>query len=120
MKLFLRLLGVCLLLGCAQAAWSQPAGPKVDRVDIQYVGPKSVSEQFVRANIRLKAGDIYHPNLTEDDIHSLYGTGGSSKNFRMTVSPVFPRPRLRRQEFQSFQARERCRRFNNHWGMNCI
>jgi hypothetical protein len=35
-----------------------------------------------------------------------HGTGGSSKNFRMTVSPVFPRPRLRRQEFQSFQARE--------------
>jgi outer membrane protein insertion porin family len=34
-----------------------------------------VSEQFVRANIRLKPGDIYRPNVTEDDVHSLYGTG---------------------------------------------
>ena len=75
MKLRLRLFGIWLLLGCAQLAWSQPAGPKVDRVDIQYVGPKSVSEQFIRANISLKAGDNYTPNLTENDIHSLYGTG---------------------------------------------
>jgi outer membrane protein insertion porin family len=75
MKLRLRLFGIWLLLGCVQLAWSQPAGPKVDRVDIQYVGPKSVSEQFIRANISLKAGDSYTPNLTENDIHSLFGTG---------------------------------------------
>jgi outer membrane protein insertion porin family len=93
MKFLSRLLGVCLLLGCAQAAWSQTAGQKVDRVDIQYVGPKSVSEQFVRANIRLKAGDIYYPpNLAEgnvhsqtaDDIHSLYSTG-QFYNIRVSV-----------------------------------
>jgi outer membrane protein insertion porin family len=77
MKLVLRLLGLWLLLAGAQLAWAQPAGPKVDRVDIQYVGPKSVSEQFIRANINLRAGDIYLPNGTQtaDDIHSLYGTG---------------------------------------------
>ena len=75
MKLCLRLFGIWLLLGCVQLAWSQPAGPKVDRVDIQYIGPKSVSEQFIRANISLKAGDSYTPNQTENDIHSLYGTG---------------------------------------------
>ena len=43
MKLFLRLIGIWLLLGCAQAAWAQPAGPKVDRVDIRYVGPTNPS-----------------------------------------------------------------------------
>ena len=59
----------------------------MDRVDIQYVGPASVSEQFVRANIRLKAGDIYRPNLTEDDIHSLYGTG-QFYNIRVSVDPA--------------------------------
>ena len=59
MKLFLRLFGIWLLLGCAPVAWSQTTGPKIDRVDIKYVGPASVSEQFIRANIRLKAGDIY-------------------------------------------------------------
>jgi outer membrane protein insertion porin family len=75
MKLFIRLFGIWLLLGCAQLAWSQTAGPKIDRVDVKFVGPDSVSEQFIRSNIRAKTGDIYRPNSTQDDIHSLYGTG---------------------------------------------
>jgi outer membrane protein insertion porin family len=84
MKLFFRLFGIWLLLGCAQLAWSQSAGQKIDRVDIKYVGPASVSEQFIRANIRVKAGDVYHPNLTQDDVHSLYGTG-QFYNIRIAV-----------------------------------
>jgi outer membrane protein insertion porin family len=75
MKSFLRLFGIWLLLACAQGAWAQAAGPKIDRVDIKFVGPDSVSEQFIRSNIRAKAGNIYRPNSTQDDIHSLYGTG---------------------------------------------
>ena len=84
MKLFFRLFGLWLLLGCASAAWSQTTGPKIDRVDIKFVGPASVSEQFVRANIRLKAGDIYHPNNTEDDVRMLYATRQFS-NIRVAV-----------------------------------
>ena len=87
MKLFFRLFGICLLLGCAQVAWPQTAGPKVDRVDIKYVGPASVSEQFIRSNTRLKAGDLYSSNLTEDDIHTLYGTG-QFYNIRVSVDPA--------------------------------
>ena len=75
MKSLCRLVGASLLLGCATAAWAQDAGPKIDRVDIKFIGPASVSEQFVRSNIRLKAGDVYRVNLTQDDVHSLYGTG---------------------------------------------
>ena len=75
MKPFLRLLGIWLLLGCVPLAWSQSAASKVDRVDVQYIGPASVSEQFIHANIRLKAGDTYTPSLADDDVHSLYGTG---------------------------------------------
>jgi outer membrane protein insertion porin family len=88
MKLFFRLLGIWLLLGCAQVAWSQAAGPKIDRVDIKYVGPASVSEQFIRANIRLKAGGTYLPNSTQtqDDVHSLYGTG-QFYNIRVSAGP---------------------------------
>jgi outer membrane protein insertion porin family len=70
-----RLLGASLLLGCATAVWAQNAGPKIDRVDIKFLGPATVSEQFVRSNIRLKAGDFYRVNLTQDDVHALYGTG---------------------------------------------
>ena len=86
MKLFFRLFGVWLLLGCASAVWAQPAGPKIDRVDMKYVGPASVSEQFIRSNIRLKAGDIYLPAATQDDIQSLYATG-QFYNIRVTVDP---------------------------------
>jgi outer membrane protein insertion porin family len=75
MKLFFRLFGIWLLLGGASAVWAQPAGPKIDRVDAKFIGPVSVSEQFVRSNIRLKAGDVYFPAATQDDIQSLYATG---------------------------------------------
>jgi outer membrane protein insertion porin family len=83
MKILLRLFGICLLLAGAQAAWAQP---KVDRVDIQYVGPESVSKQFILANISLKAGDTYRPNVTEQDIHTLYGTD-QFYNIRVQVDP---------------------------------
>ena len=55
--------------------WSQTTGLKIDRVDIKYVGPASVSEQFIRSNVRLKAGDTYRASATESDIRNLYTTG---------------------------------------------
>jgi outer membrane protein insertion porin family len=75
MKLFYRLLLAWLLLGVTQAVWSQTPGAKVDRVDIKFVGPATVSEQFIRVNIRVKPGDLYRPSATQDDVRSLYGTG---------------------------------------------
>jgi outer membrane protein insertion porin family len=85
MKLFFRLFGIWLLLGCGQLAWAQEMpGQKVDRVDIKYVGPASVSEQFIRSNIRVKAGDTYLPTATDNDIHTLYATG-QFYNIRIAV-----------------------------------
>src|SRR5271170_3574312 len=75
MRFLLRFTATLLLLGCAQVAFAQASGPKVDRVDIKYIGPTNVSEQFIRSNIRLKAGNSYSPTLTEADIHALYATG---------------------------------------------
>ena len=74
MKFLSRLFGTWLLLGCASVVWAQALGPKIDRVDVKFVGPTNVSEQFVRSNIRLKAGDTYTPSATVDDTHALYGT----------------------------------------------
>jgi outer membrane protein insertion porin family len=85
MKLFFRLFGIWLLLGCGQAVWAQTTGPKIDRVDIKFVGPASVSEQFIRSNIRVKAGDVYLPNSTQDDVRSLYSTG-QFYNIRVTAN----------------------------------
>ena len=75
MKSIIRPLGISLVLGCATAGWAQSAGPKIERVDIKFVGPASVSEDFIRSNIKLKPGASYLPGITQDDVHSLYGTG---------------------------------------------
>jgi len=75
MKFFFRLFGICLVLVCAPGVWAQTAGLKIDRVDVKYVGPASVSEQFIRSNIRLKPGSTYQANATESDIRNLYATG---------------------------------------------
>jgi len=85
MKSIIKPLGVSLVLGCATVALAQSAGPKIDRVDVKFVGPASVSEEFVRANIRLKSGATYQPLLTQDDVHSLYGTG-QFYNIRVQVT----------------------------------
>ena len=63
---------------------AQSAGPKIDRVDIKFVGPSSISEDFIRSNLRLKAGTTYIPGQTQDDVHSLYGTG-QFYNIRVSV-----------------------------------
>jgi len=86
MKVFTRLFGIWLLLGCASVVWAQPAGPKIERVDVKYIGPASVSEQFIRSNLHIKAGDNYFPSATEDDIHALYATG-QFYNIRVTADP---------------------------------
>ena len=84
MKSIIRPLGVSLALGCATAAMAQTAGPKIDRVDIKFVGPSSVGEDFIRSNLKLKPGTTYIPGLTQDDVHLLYGTG-QFYNIRVSV-----------------------------------
>lgn len=82
---FFRLVILGLLLLSAPLAWSQDnIGPKIDRVDIQYIGPASVSEQFVRSYLQLKAGGTYLPAATESDIHALYATG-QFYNIRVSI-----------------------------------
>jgi len=88
MKFFFRFLLLWLLLACAFAARAQEAlGPKIDQVNIQFIGPASVSEQFIRSHIQLKAGDIYLAAATENDIHSLYATG-QFYNIRVAIDQV--------------------------------
>ena len=85
MKSFFRPPGIflSLLLGCATGAWAQAVGT-VSRVDIKFSGPASVSEAFIRDNLKLKAGANYFPGGTQDDVHSLYATG-QFYNIRVAV-----------------------------------
>jgi outer membrane protein insertion porin family len=86
MKFIYRLLGTWLVLGCVSAAWAQPLGPKINRVDVKFIGPASASEQMVRSYIRLKAGATYFPAATVDDTRALYATK-QFFNIHVTVDP---------------------------------
>lgn len=52
-----------------------PQQPKVTRIDIKHIGPASVSDELIRANIRSKVGEPYHIITVDDDVRNLYRTG---------------------------------------------
>lgn len=58
----------------AQTAESQ-GPPRISAVEIQYVGPQTISREKVMAQIRTKAGNPYSESLVEQDIKALYRTG---------------------------------------------
>src|SRR5690242_806269 len=68
---------VFALLG---SAYAQLGTLKISRVQIKHVGPASVSDELIRANIRVKPGDAFngpiplHASL-DDDVRNLYATG---------------------------------------------
>ena len=76
MKSTLRCLGLfaALLLAFSASAPAQSAGT-VARIEIKHVGPTAVSDELIRANIRVKVGDAYVRSAVDDDVKNLYGTG---------------------------------------------
>lgn len=67
---------LAILLGWISApAQELSSAPKIIRIDIKHVGPATVNEQLIRANIRTRVGDTYLPATVADDIHNLYSTG---------------------------------------------
>src|SRR5712671_5329275 len=75
MKVLLRLIGLYLLLAWLPGARAQLAASKVAKIEIQHVGPASVGDELIRANIRVKPGDTYLPAAVDDDMRNLYATG---------------------------------------------
>jgi outer membrane protein insertion porin family len=74
MKLLLRLCGLLLVLACLPAL-AQNSSLKVSKIEIRHVGPQSVSDDLIRANIRVKPGDPYLRAAVNEDIRTLYATG---------------------------------------------
>ncbi len=72
MKLLLRLCGLFLVLACLPATAQNSL--RVSKVDIEHVGPLSVSDALIRANIRIKPGDPYLRAAVDEDIRTLYAT----------------------------------------------
>ncbi|HTI97653.1 MAG TPA: outer membrane protein assembly factor BamA [Dongiaceae bacterium] len=77
MKSLLRRSGLLALvfLLSAFAATAQLAPTTVARIDIKHVGPAKVSDELIRANIRVRVGDPYVRSAVDDDVKNLYGTG---------------------------------------------
>lgn len=86
----LRLLfGVLLMLsaGYRLGAQAPSAGPTIKEIDVQFVGPTTLSKERVLDNLATKVGAPYNDRLVEEDIKSLYATGGVS-NARIFAEPV--------------------------------
>ncbi|MDP9003457.1 MAG: hypothetical protein M3N12_01555, partial [Verrucomicrobiota bacterium] len=60
----------------AQAPPPEQQGPPIIRsIEVQYVGPQTISRERVLAQIRTKPGQPYSESLAEQDIRALYSTG---------------------------------------------
>jgi len=75
MKFLLRFCGLVLVLAGLPAVQAQITAPKVAKVLIKHLGPASVSDELIRANIRVKPGDLYLPPAVDEDVRNLYATG---------------------------------------------
>jgi len=56
-------------------AQAVPGMPVVKSIDVQFVGPQTVSKEKILANMRTRVGRPYSTQVTEEDIRNLYGTG---------------------------------------------
>src|SRR5947208_7673509 len=63
-----------MLWGCALPVAAQ-LQPKVISITVSNVGPQTVGESLVRANLRVKEGDVFNQNSIDDDIRNLHATG---------------------------------------------
>src|SRR6266566_1726392 len=70
-----RLWGLLLCFALAPSAWGQASSGIISKIEIKHVGPASVSDELIRANIRVKVGDNYFRAATDDDVRNLYSTG---------------------------------------------
>jgi outer membrane protein insertion porin family len=62
------------------AAWLAPAsaqlaGPRINSISIRFVGPPPVSDDFIRANVRIKVGEPFTRAAADEDVKDLYLTG---------------------------------------------
>jgi outer membrane protein assembly factor BamA len=76
------------LAGCLPPAEAQLTAPLVNKISIRFVGPPPVSEDFIRANIRVKVGEPFTIPAADEDVKNLYSTG----YFKTSTWPPSPKP----------------------------
>ncbi len=70
-----RLWALLLVLSLAPLAEGQPSSGTIAKIEIKHVGPATVSDELIRANIRVKVGDPYLRTAIDEDVRNLYSTG---------------------------------------------
>jgi outer membrane protein insertion porin family len=77
MKSLSRLVGLWWLLLAASVPLCPAQIPvsSVWKIEIKHVGPQAVSDELVKANIRIKPGDPYLRTAADEDVRNLYKTG---------------------------------------------
>ena len=66
---------VIFLLVSLSGAFAQGSPTKITQIEIKHVGPATVSDDLIRANIRVKSGEPYLRTSVDDDVRNLYATG---------------------------------------------
>ncbi len=78
----------CLtVLLCVPAVAQVGTGPIVKQIDVQFVGPESISRERVLANLATQVGQPYSERGVEEDIRALYSTG-TLTNVRIFGEPL--------------------------------
>lgn len=83
----LRLFIALLLSQMAVRAQDAATMPLVKAIEVQFVGPQTVSKDKILANMRTRVGRPYSPRVTEEDVRNLYSTGNLT-NVRMFGEPL--------------------------------
>ncbi|MCK6499319.1 MAG: hypothetical protein L6Q38_07555, partial [Nitrospira sp.] len=78
-------LPLCLAAALNPLSVQAQGQPTVKEIAVMHVGPRSVSDDLVRANIRVKPGDPYSKLNIDEDVRNLYATGYFF-NIRVTES----------------------------------
>src|ERR1700679_134039 len=76
-------LGLLLFLCWLPGASAQTSLDKIASVVVTNIGPKVASDELIRGNIHIKAGNIYIRTGVDQDVINLYNTGFFS-NIRVT------------------------------------
>ncbi len=76
-----------LLITMPTARAQQGTPPTVRTIQVEFVGPQTVSKEKILANMRTRVGKPYSSQITEEDVRNLYATGDLS-NVRIFGEPT--------------------------------
>jgi outer membrane protein insertion porin family len=70
-----------------QAPTGDQNGPIVREIDVDYVGPHTVSKTVILSNMRTTVGEVYSAASVEEDVRNLYATGFFT-NLKIEDEPI--------------------------------